>query len=161
MPRCKTEDVRSKIHVYRGLKFNNLSLPVLRLQISVELAGRETGAILGYVRQFTVAHDMGFGICLGKLFQEGTHGGFLGLGAGVVRAALGSQASFIDNTQRAVVVVLGVDALHILRKEGIDRTVALDVPMIRNLSETGKASIDQRLGAERTVAAVANTMDYQ
>ncbi len=27
--------------------------------------------------------DMGFGVGLGELFQEGTHGGFLGLGAGV------------------------------------------------------------------------------
>ena len=95
------------------------------MQIGVELAGGETGAILGYMRQFAVAHDMSLGICLSKLFQEGTHGGFLSLGAGVIRAALGSQASFINNAQRAVVVVTGVNALHIFRKEGFDRTVAL------------------------------------
>jgi len=72
-----------------------------------------------------VAHDMGFGVCLGELFQEGTHGGLLSLGAGVIRSALRCQTSFVDNTQRAVVVVTGVNALHIFRKEGFDRTVAL------------------------------------
>ena len=72
-----------------------------------------------------MAHDVGFGVCLGELFQEGTHGGFLSLGTGVIRAALGCQASFINNAQRAVVVVTGVNALHIFRKEGFDRTVAL------------------------------------
>ena len=108
-----------------------------------------------------MAHDMSLGICLSKLFQEGTHGGFLSLGAGVIRAALGSQASFINNAQRAVVVVTGVNALDILRKEGIDSTVSLDVPMIGYLSETGKARIDQRFGAERTVTAVADTMNDQ
>jgi hypothetical protein len=104
---------------------------------------------------------MGFGISLSKLFQEGTHGGLLSLGASIISAAFRRQASFVDNAQLAVVVVLGVDTLHILRKERLDRTVALDVPMIRNLSEAGKARIDQRLSAEWTVAAVADTMDDQ
>lgn len=69
-----------------------------------------------------MAHDMGFGICLGELFQEGTHGGFLSLGAGIFSATFRCQTSFINNAQRAMVIVLGMNALHILRKEGIDRT---------------------------------------
>ena len=108
-----------------------------------------------------MAHDMGFGISLSKLFQKGTHGGFLSLGASVISASFRCKTSFVDNAQRAVVVVLGVDTLHVFGKEGIDRTVALDVPMIRNLSESGKARIDQRLSAERTVAAVADTVNDQ
>jgi hypothetical protein len=113
------------------------------------------------MRQLTVAHDMGFWIGLSKLFQEGTHGGFLSLGAGIISAAFGCQTSFIHDAQGAVVVVLGMNTLHIFRKERLDGTVALNVPMIRNLSESGKARIDQRLSAERTVAAVADTMNYQ
>lgn len=108
-----------------------------------------------------MAHDMGFGIGLSKLFQKGTHGGFLSLGASVISASFRCKTSFVDNAQRAVVIMLGMNALHILRKKGIDRTVALDVPMIRNLSESGKTRIDQRLSAERTVAAVADTMNDQ
>jgi hypothetical protein len=76
------------------------------LQIGVKFAGRETGAIFGYMRQLTVAHDMGFWIGLSKLFQKGTHGGFLSLGAGIVSAAFGCQTSFIHDAQGAVVVVL-------------------------------------------------------
>lgn len=60
--------------------------------------------------------DMSLGVGLGKLFQEGTHGGFLSLSTGIVSDTFFVQASFIDNAKGAMVVMAGVDALDVLRE---------------------------------------------
>jgi len=105
-----------------------------------------------------VAHDMGFWIGLSKLFQEGTHGGFLGLSAGVGRMALLIEASLIDDTKGAPVVAFDMDALDALSQEGDDVAIAADVPVIGYLAPLLLAGVNQRFHAEGLVAAVSHAV---
>ena len=72
-----------QVSIYRV----NLSAGI-GLQRSEFDAARETGALLGYVRQLTVAEDAGIGVLGGEGLQQLVEGVLLGLGASVGRMAV-------------------------------------------------------------------------
>ena len=63
-----------------------------------------------------MAHDSGSGIFGGKLLQQLIERVLLGLGAGVGSFAVLIKTALIDDAQRTVVVVAGMDALDGLRE---------------------------------------------
>ena len=125
----------------------------------VVLAGSETRAILGYMRQLAVAHDTGRGIFGLEFLEELVHRVLLSLSAGVGRLAVLIQTSFIADAKRAMVVVTGVNALHRLWQQRDDVAIAQDVVVIRALSVLGYASSDEGFNAERAVAFCCTAVD--
>ena len=108
--------------------------------------------------------DISFWVELGKLFQEGTHGRFLCFGTGISKASMFINTSFIDDTQRAVIIMTGMDALHILRQERLDAAIKADIVMVADLTKAGTTCGNKLLGAEWLIAlsggAVANDEFY-
>ncbi|KWW27196.1 MAG: hypothetical protein AUK64_2291, partial [bacterium P201] len=100
----------------------------------VVLTGKETRAILGYMRQLAVAHNTGRGIFGLEFFEELVHRVLLSFSAGVSRLAILIQTTFIADAKGAMVVVTGVNALHRLWQQRDDVAIALDVVVIRALS---------------------------
>jgi hypothetical protein len=85
----------------------------------------------------------------------------LGFCTGVSRFAVLIKASFIDNAQRTVVIVLGMDALDAFRQQRDDMAITTDIVVITTLTESGNAAGNQGLYAERTVALGCGAMDYE
>ena len=118
----------------------------------VVLAGGETRAVLGYMRQLAVTHNVGRWIFGLEFLEELVHRVLLSLSAGVGRLAILIQTTFIADAKGAMVVVTGVNALHRLWQQRDDVAIAQDVVVIRALSVLGYASSDEGFNAERTVA---------
>ena len=118
----------------------------------VVLAGGETRAVLGYMRQLAVTHNVGRWIFGLEFLEELVHRVLLSLSAGVSRLAILIQTTFIADAKGAMVVVTGVNALHRLWQQRDDVAIAQDVVVIRALSVLGYASSDEGFNAERTVA---------
>jgi len=125
----------------------------------VVLTGKETRAILGYMRQLAVAHNTGRGIFGLEFFEELVHRVLLSFSAGVSRLAILIQTTFIADAKGAMVVVTGVNALHRLWQQRDDVAIALDVVVIRALSVLGYASGDEGFNAERAVAFRRTAVD--
>ena len=127
----------------------------------VVLAGKETRAILGYMRQLAVTHDVGRRIFGLEFLEELEHRVLLSFSAGILRLAILIQTTFIADAKRAMVVVAGVNALHRLWQQRDDVAIALDVVVIRALSVLGFASSDEGFNAERAVAFRRTAVDNE
>lgn len=82
-----------------------------RLQAFELLAGWKAGTFLGYARQFAMAEDAGFGVFGSEVLEQFVHGELLGICTRVGCLASLIETSFVDDTQRTVVVVAGMYAL--------------------------------------------------
>ena len=118
----------------------------------VVLAGKETRAIFGYMRQLAVTHDMGRRILGLEFLEELVHRVLLSFSAGVFRLAILIQTTFIADAKGAMVVVTGMNALNRLWQQRDDVAIAQDVVVIRALSVLGFAGSDEGFNAERAVA---------
>ena len=125
----------------------------------VVLAGKETRAIFGYMRQLAVTHDVGRWIFGLEFLEELVHRVFLSLSAGIFRLAILIQTTFIADAKGAMVVVAGVNALHRLWQQRDDVAIAQDVVVIRALSVLGFACSDEGFNAERAVAFRCTAVD--
>lgn len=125
----------------------------------VVLAGEETRAILCYMRQLAVTHDVGRGIFVLEFLEELEHRVLLSFSAGVFRLAILIQTTFIADAKRAMVVVTGMNALNRLWQQRDDVAIALDVVVIRALSVLGFASSDEGFNAEGAVAFRRTAVD--
>ena len=125
----------------------------------VVLAGKETRAIFGYMRQLAVTHDVGRRIFGLEFLEELEHRVLLSFSAGILRLAILIQTTFIADAKRAMVVVTGVNALHRLWQQRDDVAIAQDVVVIRALSVLGLASSDEGFNAERAVAFRCTAVD--
>lgn len=68
------------------------------MERGVFLAGVETWAFLGNMREFAVAEDAGFGVVLMEILEKLVEGTLLSLGAGVVSDAVFVETAFIDDS---------------------------------------------------------------
>jgi hypothetical protein len=84
---------------------------------------------------------------------------FLGFSASVGSNAVLIKTTFIDNTQRTVVVVTGMNALNGLGQQGNDIAIAADIVVVRTLAILGLTAGYQVLDAERAVARVCHAVD--
>ena len=125
----------------------------------VVLAGEETRAIFGYMRQLAVAHDVGRRIFVLEFLEELVHRVLLSFSAGVFRLAILIQTTFIADAKGAMVVVTGMNALHRLWQQRDDVAIALDVVVIRALSVLGFTGSDEGFNAERAVAFRCTAVD--
>ena len=125
----------------------------------VVLAGKETRAIFGYMRQLAVTHDMGRRILGLEFLEELVHRVLLSFSAGVFRLAILIQTTFIADAKGAMVVVTGMNALNRLWQQRDDVAIAQDVVVIRALSVLGFASSDEGFNAERAVAFRCTAVD--
>ena len=123
------------------------------------MAGKETRAILGYMRQLAVTHDTGRRIFGLEFLEELVHRVLLSFSAGVSRLAILIKTTFIADAKRAMVVVAGVYALHRLWQQRDDVAIAQDVVVIRALSVLGFAGSDEGFNAERAVAFRCTAVD--
>ena len=123
------------------------------------LRGEIAGTILGYVREFTMAHDTGIRILCRQFLEQGKHGSLLGVSTSVVRTSFLIKATFITDAEGALVVVDGMSTTDILRENGDNGAIATDVVVIGGLPEAGLASRNQAFDAERVVAAGRATMN--
>ena len=64
------------------------------------------------MRKFAMPHDSSLRIFLGKFLQEFEHCMLLGFSTGVFSDAMFIETAFIANTDRAVIVMAGMNALH-------------------------------------------------
>ena len=69
------------------------------MERGVFLAGVETWAFLGNMREFTVAEDAGFRVVLMEILEELVEGMLLSLGAGVFSDAALIETALIDDSQ--------------------------------------------------------------
>ena len=122
-------------------------------------AARETGALLGYVRQLAVAEDAGIGVLGGEVFQQLVEGVLLGLGASVGWMAVLIKTALIDYAQRTVVVMAGMDALDGLGQQRDDIAIAADIVMVRALTILGLAAGNEVLDTEGLVAGVGHAVN--
>ena len=107
----------------------------------------------GNMRQFTMTYDAGIGILCRQFLEQGEHRGLLGLSPGVIRMTFLIETALVADTEGTTVVVAGMSPTDILRENGDDGAVTTDIIMIGGLTETGHASGDQVVDAERSVAA--------
>jgi hypothetical protein len=129
------------------------------LKRGILLRGEIAGTILGYVREFTMAHDTGIRILCRQFLEQGKHGSLLGVSTSVVRTTFLIETTFITDAERALVVVDGMSTTDILWENRDNGAIATDVVMIGGLAEAGHASCDQAFDAERAIAAGRRTMD--
>ena len=108
-----------------------------------------------------MAEDAGIGILRSQFLQQLVERMLLGFSAGVGFASLFIQAALIHDTQATVVVVAGMNALDGLGQQGDDVAIATHVVVVRALAVLGLTAGYQVLDAERAVALVAHTVDYQ
>ena len=64
------------------------------------------------MREFAMPHDTGLRVFLGEFFQEFEHSMLLSLGSCVLCDAMFIEAALIANSDRAVIVVAGMNALY-------------------------------------------------
>ena len=117
------------------------------------LRGEIAGTILGYVREFTMAHDTGIRILCRQFLEQGKHGSLLGVSTSVARTTFLIETTFITDAERALVVVDGMSTTDILWENRDNGAIATDVVMIGGLAEASHASCDQAFDAERAIAA--------
>ena len=103
--------------------------------------------------------DAGIGVLGGEVLQQFVERVLLGLSAGVGSLAVLIEAALIDNTQRAGVVMAGMDALDGLRQQGDDAAIVADVVVVGALTVLGLATGDEVLDAEGLVAGVGHAVD--
>jgi len=125
----------------------------------VVLAGKETRAVLCYMRQLAVTHNTGRRIFGLEFLEELIHRVLLSFSAGVFRLAILIQTTFIADAKGAMVVVTGVNALNRLWQQRDDVAIAQDVVVIRALSVLGFACSDEGFNAERAVAFRCTAVD--
>ncbi len=128
------------------------------LETSVVSRCLEARTILGYVRKFTMTHNVGIWILCRQFLEQGVHGSLLGLSPGIVWTPFLIETTFVANAKRATIVVAGMSTTDILRENRDDGTIATDVVVIGGLAEAGLASCNQALDTERAVAAGRRTM---
>ena len=100
-----------------------------------------------------MAYDTGFGILSRQFLEQSEHRSLLGFSPGVIGTTFLIETTLVANTERATVVVAGMNATDILRENRDNGTVATDVVVIGGLAETGLASRDQVFDTERAIAA--------
>ena len=108
-----------------------------------------------------MTENAGLGVVTGEVFQQLVERVLLGIGAGIGGLAVLIEAPLIDDTERTVVVVAGMDALHGLGQQGNHVAIAAHIVVVRALTVLGYATGYQALDAERTVALVGHAVDYQ
>ena len=106
-----------------------------------------------------MAEDAGTGIGLGELLQQHVERVLLGIGAGVSRTSLGIETALIDDAERTVVVMLGMNALDTLGQQGDDVAVTADIVVIGTLAVLGHAAGNEVLNAEGAGTLVGHTVD--
>ena len=105
--------------------------------------------------------DTGLRILGRQRLQQLIEGMLLRLGPRIDRNTPLIQSTFIDNPERTVVVVPGVNALDSLGQKGNDITIAADIVVIGALAVLGFAAGNQVFHTERAVALGCRTMDNQ
>ena len=103
--------------------------------------------------------DAGIRVLGSEFLQQLVKGVLLGFGASISRLAVLIKTTFIDNTQRTVVVVTGMDALDGLWQQGNDIAIAADIVVVGTLAILGLTAGYQVLDAERAVARVCHAVD--
>jgi hypothetical protein len=106
-----------------------------------------------------VTDDAGIRVLGSEFLQQLVKGVLLGFGASISRLAVLIKTTFIDNTQRTVVVVTGMDALDGLWQQGNDIAIAADIVVVGTLAILGLTAGYQVLDAERAVARVCHAVD--
>jgi hypothetical protein len=108
-----------------------------------------------------MSQDAGIGIIFVEALQELVKGVLLSFGTSVGGMAVLIETSFIDDTKGTIVVVAGMDALHVLGQQRDDVTIATDIIVVAALAIFGFATGYQCFYAERAVALVGYAVDYE
>ena len=109
--------------------------------------------------KLAVTEDAGSGVVEGEGFEQLVEGVLLGFCAGIGWLAVGIETTFIDNTEGTVVVTLDMDTLDALGEQGDDAAIVADVVVVRDLTETLEACVDEALDAEGTGTLVGYAVD--
>ena len=106
-----------------------------------------------------MADDAGIRILGSEFLQQLVKGVLLGLGASIGSYAVLIKTALIDNAQRTVVVMTGMNTLDALGQEWDYAAIVADVVVVRTLAILGLTAGDQILDTERTIARVCHAMD--
>ena len=106
-----------------------------------------------------MTNDAGIGVLGGEFLQQLVEGVLLGLGASISSNTVLIKAALIDDAQRTVVVMTGMDALDALGQQRNDITIAADIIMVRALAILGLAAGNELLDTEGLVAPVGHAVD--
>ena len=71
------------------------------------------------------------------------------------------EAAFVADGDGAVVVAYGMNALNALGQDGDDCAIALDVIVVRGLTETLLTGVDEAVDSEVLVASARGAVQYQ
>ena len=96
--------------------------------------------------------DAGIGVLDGEFLQQLVKSMLLSFGTGVGGMAVLIESTFIDDAKGTIVVVTGMNALHVLGQQRNDVAIATDIVVVAALAIFGFATGYQVLYTERTVA---------
>jgi hypothetical protein len=138
-----------------------IALTIFGLERKIVGRSQKARTFLGYVRQFTMAHNTGIRIFYRQFLEQSVHGSLLGFSPSIIGTTFLIETAFVANAKRATVVVVGMSTTDILWKNRDDGAIATDIIMIRGLAKASHACRNQALDAERTVAASRAAVNNQ
>ena len=131
------------------------------LEIFVFAAAVVTGTGLGGAGQFAVACYAGLGVVVAQLLQQFVERVALQFGAGVRGDAVLVESALVAHCYRTAVETAGVHTPHTLWQYRNHRAVAPHIVVIRWLSESLSACVDQPFDGEGMVAPAARAVHHQ
>ena len=165
---CKPEMNRKRFVASANFQFSilNSQLSTLNSQLSylrILLRRVEARAILPDIRtELAVSQDAGVRIVRLQLAEQVQQGAFLGVGAGIGRAARFVQTAFIADADAMVVPAGGMGTDVMDGTATVYLAVAGDIEVVANLSKTTlQVATAQSLDREIDIATRRAAMDYQ
>ena len=108
-----------------------------------------------------MTENASIGVLGSEFLQQLVKSVLLGFGTSVGGMAVFIESSLIDDAKGTIVVVTGMNALHVLGQQRDDFTIATDIIVVATLAIFGFATCNQCFYAERAVALVGHIVDYE
>ena len=108
-----------------------------------------------------MTENASIGVLGSEFLQQLVKSVLLSFGTGVGGMAVLIESSLIDDAKGTIVVVTGMNALHVLGQQRDDVAIATDIVVVAALTIFGFAACNQCFYAERTVALVGYAVDYE
>ena len=108
-----------------------------------------------------MTENASIGVLGSEFFQQLVKSVLLSFGTGVGGMAVLIESSLIDDAKGTIVVVTGMNALHVLGQQRNDVAIATDIVVVAALAIFGFATGYQCFYAERAVALAGYAVDYE
>ena len=129
------------------------------LQARILFLSIEAGAVLVDVGEVAMAEDAGIGMGFLQAAEQAQQGTFLGFGARVGGMAMLVKAPFVADTERVLIVALGMGANQLFVACLVGPAVVGDVVVVARESEPFRVTADEGCHGKVLVRARGRTVD--